>query len=98
MQKGFFYDFSKIMYFLIEKVDFKKGSKLVLLRVAEARDLYHNVAESLSFLEMKEFFQIGAIFVSFGPILKLQNFHNCLQKITKFSKKKTIHRHPHSSA
>ena len=57
MQNDFFCDFSKIMHFFIEKVDFKKGSKLVLLRIAERRDLYHNVAESLSFLEMKEFFK-----------------------------------------
>ncbi len=57
MQKGFFYDFSKMMHFLIEKVDFKKGSQLVLLRIAAKRDLHHNVAESLSFLEMKEFFK-----------------------------------------
>ena len=35
----------------------------------------------------KRIFQIGAIFVSFERILKLQNFHNCLQKITRLSKK-----------
>ena len=52
-----FCDFSKNMQFFIKKADFKKESKLVLLRIAERRDLYHNVAESLSFLEVKEFFK-----------------------------------------
>ena len=58
MQNDFFVIFQKICIFCWKK-RFQKGVKLVLLRIAERRDLYHNVAESLSFLEMKEFFKLA---------------------------------------